>query len=101
MTVATASKIQVSGSSLPSHSLDRYSRMVEALGDALTSLSWGKYDLLNLSNVSFNSVALVMVVLEGYPEKDMSGFLFQSIKKVLSFGGDEVETSVIMVHPFV
>ncbi|GMP48742.1 hypothetical protein CsSME_00015996 [Camellia sinensis var. sinensis] len=63
--------------------------MVEALGDALTSLSWEKYDLLNLSNVSFNSVALVMVVLEGYPEKDMSGFLFQSIKKVLSFGGDE------------
>ncbi|CAL5333871.1 unnamed protein product [Camellia sinensis] len=75
--------------------------MVEALGDALTSLSWEKYDLLNLSNVSFNSVALVMVVLEGYPEKDMSGFLLQSIKKVLSFGGDEVETSVIMVHPFV
>ncbi|KAI7980586.1 hypothetical protein LOK49_Contig132G00002 [Camellia lanceoleosa] len=33
------------------------SRQVGALGDALTSLSWGKYDLLNLSNVlGFSSV---------------------------------------------
>ncbi|CAL5388210.1 unnamed protein product [Camellia sinensis] len=74
--------------------------MVEALGDALTSLSWGKYDLLNLSNVSFNSVALVMVVLEGYPEKDMSGFLFQSIKKCCLLVVMRLK-QVIMVHPFV